>query len=155
MVRRHLIEPLLGLEDSPEKLARGVTLGMFVALTPTVGGQMLISLALAVPCRANKVAAMAMVWITNPVTVVPYYYASYRLGLLLLGREGMDFSHFKALLPGPEQGIWQSLKDMFVSFGWPLWVGACVIAVVATLITYPWSLIWFRRRAARKLAASP
>jgi uncharacterized protein (DUF2062 family) len=151
-VRRKLIEPVLGLEDTPERLTRGVVVGLFVALTPTVGGQMLIVLGAAWACRANKIAAVAMVWITNPLTVVPYYYGAYRLGLLVADQPALTYGAFRRLLPGGDQGIADSFKAIFQAFGWPLLLGATVIAVVASAASYPFVLRYFRRREADRRA---
>jgi uncharacterized protein (DUF2062 family) len=152
-LRRRLIEPILGIEDTPTKLARGVAVGTFVALTPTMGGQMLIALGLAWLVRANKVAAVVMVWITNPLTVVPYYYGSYRLGLLLVGETPMTYASFRRHLPGGDMGFWEAVRALFVAFGWPLLLGALAIAIAATLPIYPCALRYFRRREEQRRRA--
>ena len=73
--RRFLIVKVLHANDTPHRIALGIAIGVFIGLTPTVGLQMIIALALATALRANKVVCIPMVWITNPVTLVPIYSA--------------------------------------------------------------------------------
>lgn len=65
-------------------MARGVAVGLFVALTPTLGVQTLLMLALCVLFRANFAVAFAVSWISNPFTLGPLYLGYYFLGELAL-----------------------------------------------------------------------
>lgn len=47
--------------------------GMLVAFTPTTGVQMVIAGFLSWLLRANKATSVAVVWISNPITMVPMY----------------------------------------------------------------------------------
>lgn len=73
---------LLRLRGSPRQIALGVGIGMFVAFTPTLGMQMVIAAFLATLLGGNRAAAVAMVWLTNPVTVVPVFGGTYWLGTI-------------------------------------------------------------------------
>jgi len=75
---------LLQLEDTPERIARGVALGTLIGMTPTVGIQMTLAVLFAAICRANRLAAVALVWLSNPVTIVPIYWFDYWFGGLIL-----------------------------------------------------------------------
>ena len=66
-------------------LARGVSLGLFVGLTPTVGLQTAMMIAGSLMFRANFPAAMLVSLVSNPLTVAPLYYGFHRLGRELLG----------------------------------------------------------------------
>lgn len=61
-------------------LARGIAVGLFVALTPTVGLQTLLMLLFCALLRGNFLAAFAVSWISNPVTLAPLYFGYYLLG---------------------------------------------------------------------------
>ncbi|MDX1608785.1 MAG: DUF2062 domain-containing protein [Halofilum sp. (in: g-proteobacteria)] len=61
-------------------IARGVAVGLFVALTPTVGFQTLLMLAFCALLRGNFLAAFAVSWISNPLTLAPLYFGYYLLG---------------------------------------------------------------------------
>lgn len=56
--------------------------GVFVCFLP-VPGQMLMAAILAVLLRCNLPMSVALVWITNPVTMPAIFYVSYRIGALL------------------------------------------------------------------------
>ena len=71
--RRFIVHRVLHADDTPHRIALGVAAGLFIGLTPTVGFQMVLAVALAAALRANKVVCIPMVWITNPFTIIPIY----------------------------------------------------------------------------------
>lgn len=58
--------------------------GLFAAFIP-LPSQMAIAAAAAIPFRVNLPISVALVWVTNPITMPPIYYALYRLGAWVLG----------------------------------------------------------------------
>ena len=71
---------VLGFHGSPRQVARGMAIGVFVAFTPLLGLQMIVSAILATLTYSNRAAAIAAGWITNPFTALPIYLMTYRLG---------------------------------------------------------------------------
>ncbi len=65
-------------------VAGAMGVGIFIALLPTLG-QMVVAAAAAIWLRVNLPIAVAMVWITNPVTMPPIFYSTYKVGAWLLG----------------------------------------------------------------------
>lgn len=61
-------------------VARGVAVGLFVGLTPTIGFQTVLMLAFCALLRGNFIAAFAVSWVSNPLTVTPLYVGYYLLG---------------------------------------------------------------------------
>lgn len=92
-LRYRLVIPLKRSRHPPEYTARGVAVGLFWAMTPTVGVQMaVVGLHWFISRRFlkldfNIVAAMAWTWVTNVFTVVPFYYLFYVSGQIMLGRD--------------------------------------------------------------------
>ncbi|MCB9833300.1 MAG: DUF2062 domain-containing protein [Planctomycetes bacterium] len=145
------VRPVLQLQDSPRSLALGIAMGLWVALTPTVGIQMPVVVVLGTLMRANRLAAIAMCWISNPVTLVPMYYGYYVCGLAILGREGKSYAQIKIdMAAAADLGNWELIRYIFEVFGTPLWIGSLVIATVCALPAYPLSLRYFQRRDARR-----
>lgn len=71
------------LRGGVEAAARGVSVGLFVGLTPTVGIQTIFMIAGCVLLRGNFPAAFAVSWLSNPITMAPLYWAFHELGELL------------------------------------------------------------------------
>ena len=66
-------------------VARGVAIGVFVGLTPTVGVQTVLMLIGCVAVRGNFPAAFIVSWVSNPVTLGPLYFAFNELGETVFG----------------------------------------------------------------------
>lgn len=122
---------LMRLQDSPEQIARGMALGLFIGMTPTFGVQMILALFTAVLFRENKLAAIIGVWITNPVTAPFIYGLEYETGRILLG------------LPHPAIPI-QFNYDFLQQFGWqvilPLSLGSIIFGITAVFVGYTLTL---------------
>src|SRR5690606_5272119 len=67
-------------------VSRAFLIGLFWAMIP-MPMQMIPSAAMAIRFRANLGLSLALVWITNPLTMGPIWYANYRFGLWLMGQE--------------------------------------------------------------------
>lgn len=130
---------------TPEQIALGVALGVFVAFTPTVGLQMIIAAGLATLLHANRLAAVLPVWITNPVTVIPIYCFNYWIGRLVMG--GPKLREFRAeiadVIRFAEQagiiGVGQTVRRLLglgMEFLGPLWLGSVAVGALLALPTY-------------------
>jgi uncharacterized protein (DUF2062 family) len=73
------------LPDDPHYVAKGMAIGVFVSMTPTIPFHTVIAVALALIFRASKIAAAIGVWLSNPLTIPIFYFASYQTGSLLFG----------------------------------------------------------------------
>ncbi len=61
-------------------LAGGLSLGLFIALTPTIPFQMLLTCLGAIYFRVNLPVGLAACWVTNPFTAMPIYLTAWRTG---------------------------------------------------------------------------
>ncbi len=68
--------------------------GLFCAFIP-LPFQMVIAAAIAIVVKVNLPLSVALVWLSNPVTMPPLFYAAYKFGALLLGE---DVHHFDFVL---------------------------------------------------------
>ncbi len=73
------------LNGSPDDIAKGMALGIFIGMTPTFGFQMAIAIFCAWLLQENKIAAVVGVWVTNPLTAPFIYALEYETGRVLLG----------------------------------------------------------------------
>lgn len=64
-------------------LRRGVAIGLFIGLTPTVGIQTVLMLLACVFWRASFPVAFAFSWVSNPLTMGPLYLGFHFIGELL------------------------------------------------------------------------
>jgi len=149
-----VIDPIWRAQGSPESVARGGAMGLWVALTPTVGIQTMIVLLLAVPMRANMPIAMAMCWITNPLTLIPFYFAFYWVGAVVLGQQAAGFSEVGLKIGDVLSGIpdQYSLVDGLLVLGneilWPMILGSLLLATATAVPMYFAILRMYRGAAA-------
>ena len=133
-------------EGSPDHLARGLAIGVFIGCLPIFGLQMLVSLGLASTMRGNKFLAMAGTWISNPITNLPLFWLSYQLGTLLMG-------------PGPA-GL--NLKDLnpnnLAGLGWAfssrLMLGSMLVGGILAVASGVGYRQWLQHRR-RRLVTPP
>ncbi len=72
------------LKGSSRSIALGAALGVWVAFSPTYGFQLLLTALICTLVGANRLAGLAGVWITNPVTFVPIYGMAFKTGQLII-----------------------------------------------------------------------
>ena len=75
----------LKIRGTPQEIALGLALGIFVAMSPTMGFQMAIAIPIAAMLKWNKIAAATAVWVSNPFTAPFIYGPTYFVGAKLLG----------------------------------------------------------------------
>ena len=132
-----------------------VFIGLFCAFLPLPIGQMPLAALLAVFARCNLPIAVALVWVTNPLTFGPLFYFAYKLGAWLLGIDAAE--------PGWELSwawLWERLRHIW----WPLLLGSLVCGWVAgltgnVLARLLWRLHvvrrWRQRRERRRARQRP
>jgi uncharacterized protein len=112
-------------KPSQRGVALGFALGTFIALTPTVGVQMILAAAAAIYWRANVPVAIAACWITNPISMMPIYHLQYKLGLIL---SGFPVNEIGAVPPGKIKAAMEYMK--------PLWIGSLFSSTFISLLIY-------------------
>lgn len=122
-------------------VARGLALGVFIALTPTLGVQLVLTALLAYALRVNLPVALAACWITNPATAPVIYALEFRLGLWLSG-------------PVVDTEGTGGLRQLVASVR-PLWVGSLVAGTFAAAAGYGLVLATWRFLAGRPRRRPP
>ncbi|MEM7620266.1 MAG: DUF2062 domain-containing protein [Pseudomonadota bacterium] len=155
LLRYRLIVPLMRSKHPPEHAARGVMVGVVWAMTPFFGIQMLLALLTwLISTRVLKwdfslINAIAWTWVTNIFTLIPFFYAFYVTGQLMLG----DFSNagyekfqavFSQMLSNGSVWSWEGmqivLNFLISDIGGPMTLGSVVWAVVCGIVAYYLSL---------------
>lgn len=68
-----------------QNFAQSITLGIFIGMIIPMGFQTMVTLPLAVLFRVNIVISTLATLITNPVTALPLYYVSFKIGEFITG----------------------------------------------------------------------
>ena len=91
-------------------VANALFVGMISAFTPWPL-QMIQAAIMSIFFNANVPIAVTLVWITNPITMGPIFYATYKIGAFILDFEGTfpDFELSFEWLGGTFMTIWQPL----------------------------------------------
>lgn len=70
--------------------------GLFCAFVP-IPSQMILAAAIAIIVRVNLPISVALVWISNPLTMPPLFFAAYKFGAYLIGHEAIE-NHYELTL---------------------------------------------------------
>ena len=162
-LRQFVVYRILHIDDTPHRIAFGVAIGLFVAVTPTIGLQMVIGAMLATALRANKVLPVALAWITNPVTAVPVFYFNWLVGHALLSGNLEQNEAVRNTLSTTVAEVGGFAGAMTHLFDWAFWeklvaplgtivpelvVGSVAVGLVAGLSGYGlayWGVTRYRR----------
>ena len=117
-------------------VARAFLIGVWLCFIP-MPFQMLASALLAIWFNANLPLAVALVWISNPVTMPPIFYFNYKLGVWMLSRPLLDFDF------SPSQA-W--ISERLLDIGIPLYLGSLAVATVSACVAYLIIQLLWRRR---------
>lgn len=103
------------LPDTPEKIGRGLSTGVFASFTPFIGIHFVVAIALSKPLRGNYLAAVIGTWFGNPLTLVPISAASLHTGYFLLGHRPQErlIEALPALFGGATADLWHNAKALF------------------------------------------
>ena len=157
---KRFIVKILELEDTPRRIAWGVALGTFIGMTPTVGLQMTIAVGVATLLRGNRLAAVAMVWISNPLTVVPIYWVDHIVGAAILRTEMLSISDIARVLDFESTGLFSIFFEFLANLGKLTWnvlpsmfLGGALLGVLLALPAYFLTLKAVHGYRARKCAS--
>ncbi|MBN2594659.1 MAG: DUF2062 domain-containing protein [Sedimentisphaerales bacterium] len=107
-------------------ISGGLALGLFVAFTPTIPFQMLLTVCGGLYFRVNLPIALAACWVTNPLTAVPIYTAAWRLGKYVVENAAPVKEAFEAYnIEGKATRIIQQ--------GFYLWTGSLIFSSTSAL----------------------
>ncbi|MGZ8973378.1 DUF2062 domain-containing protein [Methylomagnum sp.] len=107
-------------------VSRAFAIGLWAMYTPPLPWQQVIAAIGAIYFSANLPIAVALVWITNPLTWLPMYYFAYEVGAYAMGSQTFSFDQFS--------GLFSIEKAM--ELGTPLLVGCFILMNLGAVIGY-------------------
>lgn len=163
-LRRFFVHRVLHADDTPHRIALGAAIGIWIALLPLVGFQMVLTVALASLVRANRVVGVPLAWITNPFTIVPIYGGCLMLGRWLVGKpSGAVSQEALHVLDVPaetahflEWEFWTHRLQQLLNLSVDLWIGCLVVATASAIPIYLltlWGVRVYRERRRLRVRA--
>ena len=122
-------------------VAGAFAVGLFNAFVP-VPFQMILSAGAAILFRVNLPLAVALVWITNPITIPPMFYGAYKIGAWILGRPEREFNF---------ELSWDWLTRELSSNWEPFLLGCFVAGSVSALLGYTAVRLFWRWHVVQQL----
>ena len=112
------------LSTNRRMVSKAVLIGLFIAFIP-MPMQMLAVLAMIPFFKFNVPIALAMCWLSNPLTMPPMYYMEYMTGAFILGTE---------IAPVEMTVKWfsENIDNIFI----PLYFGTLIYSVFGSLAGY-------------------
>jgi uncharacterized protein len=114
-------------------VGRAFFIGLFCAWIPAPF-QMVIAAAGAILFHANLALSVALVWITNPITMAPMFYFAYKIGNMILSGPDIPFEFQLSInwLLSTVNDIWQ-----------PLFLGCFLLGISSAILGYiTTKLLW-------------
>ncbi|WP_375750343.1 DUF2062 domain-containing protein [Vibrio sp. HN007] len=101
-------------------------LGLFMAFVP-LPSQMIMSAGLAIVFSVNLPLAVALVWISNPITMPIMFYFCYKVGTWIMHTPTHQFNF---------ELSWQFLAEQMSTIGPPFLLGCLICGTICALIGY-------------------
>jgi len=122
-IKKYKIPPEY-LSTNRKMISRGVLIGLFIAFIP-MPMQMAAVLLFMPFVRFNVPIALAMCWLSNPITMPPMYYMEYLTGSFLLG-----------IQPEPVEMTLEWFKNNLDKIFIPLYFGTAVYSIFGSITAY-------------------
>jgi uncharacterized protein (DUF2062 family) len=128
-------------------VATAFAVGLFFAFVP-VPFQMALAAGGAILLHGNLPIAVALVWLTNPVTMGPIFYFAYRVGVAITGASVPDVSY---------DGVsWEWFQSGLTAIWQPFLLGCFVMGAISSILGYVgirlvWRMMVLRRWHQRQL----
>lgn len=107
-------------------VSRAFLVGIFLCFIP-MPFQMLAAAFFAIWFNANLPLSVVLVWISNPLTMPPMFYFSYKIGAWILDRPVLNFEF---------QASWSWISERILDIGIPLYLGSLIVATLSACLAY-------------------
>jgi len=120
--------------------AGAVAVGIFCAWLP-IPFQMVVAAFLAILFRVNLPLSVALVWISNPITMPPLFYMGYRLGASILQQPLMEFDF---------ELSYEWIANALGTIAPAMFLGCLIIGCICSLVSYWGFTLFWRYNTAKK-----
>ena len=153
---------LLAIDATPQAIARGFAVGIFMAMMPVLGIQTIAAIVLAFLVRGNKPAAVLGTLVTNPLTFGPVVWVEHVVGsYVLYGRhDPRDAQVLESALLSIDEAEDLPIAEAvthapatLMGTGWRIYgamlLGGLLLGVIFAAASY-FLVLWAAGRAKRK-----
>ena len=144
------------LRGHPNVLARGVAVGVFIGITPTIPFHTILAILFSFILRGSKVAALLATFaVSNPLTFFPQYYFSWKIGNWLSPGQH-SWEEVSGLIDSiVNGGNFAETFSALAAIGFDslmiLVGGGIILATPFTIVFYFWSYFIFRSLHKKRL----
>ena len=144
-----IYDNLFCIDDTPQKIAMGVGLGLFAGVMPAMGP--IIATFLAVLFRVNRAAALIGSLVTNTWLSIPVFFAAVLVGEAI---SGVSYAEIMNAWSALSKGFtWHALFNFSMrDFVIPVLIGYAVVSLALALTGYSITLgvLYYAKRGALK-----
>ncbi|MBI4308766.1 MAG: DUF2062 domain-containing protein [Candidatus Omnitrophica bacterium] len=134
---------LVKMDDSPQRIALGFGVGVFLGILPGTGP--IAALAAAFIFKINKAAALLGSLLTNTWLSVVTFFISIKIGSAILGVEWVDVQ--RQARDVMDHFSWKALFDVsLLNVLKPLLAGYAVVGLICGCLAYALVLVLLKRR---------
>ena len=123
-LNKHLTDPELW-KWNKKTIAKAFAIGLFCTFLPIPGHTILVAI-LSIMLSANILLSILVVWVSNPITMLPIYYFTYKIGASIIGIEIDPEFEFS----------FGYLMDNLGSATLAMWIGGLITSIVASTVGY-------------------
>jgi len=107
---------LVRLRGDPFVLARGIAIGTFIGLTPTIPFHTILTIFFCAVARGHLVAGIVVsLLVSNPFTIPLQYYISWKVGTILTG-SSLSWEHVKDLMGlARDKSMFEAVKLIYIN----------------------------------------
>ncbi len=129
--------------ESPERIARGFAVGVFIAFNPLLGFHTILCIFFSIIFKASKTASILGSLVCNPFTIPVIYFSEYEVGKFFMNIFNFDveivhLSDFKEL-------TLKAIVEFGKSIAYPICIGSIIFGAIFSIIAYIASKKYFKK----------
>jgi len=136
--------------ESPERIARGFAIGVFIAFNPLLGFHTIMCIIFSMIFRASKTASILGSFVCNPLTIPVIFFSEYEVGEFFM--RIFKFSVEKVSLSDFKELTLKAIIEFGKTIAYPICIGSIIFGFIFSIIAYIFSKKYFQKVFSEKLA---